>query len=375
MLSISDLNQRRQDALAADEDHVATPYPQRHQVDLKDRTIHGVTLDELRGTHYLRERLALNNDGIDDQEYTVHHENHHYETALIAAARSGYLAKVQLLLNAGADIDVTDQRKFSALYWAVYNRHTEVVRMLLSHGASTETNLEPRYKWEAKHTLLTAAFYSSYASNLPNDIWPVVSVLLEPKNRLDINECNSFGRTALHYAAVERDESLMLLLLDNGAFVNVRDTISGDTPLNELMKSCSCHNLPARPRNIPEKDADEEFVDCHVALAAILLEHGADPLILDNNGNTAAKWAHQNCGRLMPVLVDPDLVDDALDEIQEGGLGDNLHDIQENKEIVNILKKCVRPKQGAKQGWGGIFGFLARSGNRNQIPADGRSQR
>ena len=313
MSSIHDLNQARQDALAADEQHHATPYAQRHRFDLRDRSIHQLTLDELRGTHYLREKLKLNNDGIDELKRGVHlGGGTHDETALIAAARSGYLAKVQLLLNAGANIDATDTENFSALYWAVCNRQTDVVRMLLSFGASTETDLEIDWgnKYKPKHTLLTAAFYSSYASNLPNDIWAVVSVLVEPKNRLDINECNSFGQTALHYAAEARDEALMLLLLDNSAFVDVRDTIEGDTPLNALMKSFNCHNLPARPRNIPRKDADEEFIDCHVALAAILLQHGADPLIPNDAGETAAYWAHRNCGRLMPVLVDRYLVDD-----------------------------------------------------------------
>ena len=134
----------------------------------------------------------------------------------------------------------------------------------------------------------------------------------------------------------------MLLLLDNGASVNVRDTIYGDTPLNTLI--CSCRNLPARPRNIQKKDAIKEFVDCHVALAAILLQHGADPLIPDHDGVNAVTWSNNGCDSLMPVLVDPYEVDELLLKIQAGRSEDNLHDMQEHKELVKILRKCVRPK-------------------------------
>ena len=88
---------------------------------------------------------------------------------------------MQLLLKAGADFDETDTRKFIELYWAVTNRHTEVVRMLLTWGASTDTNLEGRLRLDLKHTLLTAAFDMSYGSNLPYDIWGMVSVLLDPR--------------------------------------------------------------------------------------------------------------------------------------------------------------------------------------------------
>jgi hypothetical protein len=45
---------------------------------------------------------------------------------------------VQALLDAGADINKQDRNQWSALMWAMTNRHKGIAKLLLNNGASTE---------------------------------------------------------------------------------------------------------------------------------------------------------------------------------------------------------------------------------------------
>ncbi|KAG2224986.1 hypothetical protein INT45_000107 [Circinella minor] len=58
-------------------------------------------------------------------------------TPLIYAACFGKANVVQVLLNAGAKVDVQDKRGWTALMWATTNNHSQVVGLLLEHGASS----------------------------------------------------------------------------------------------------------------------------------------------------------------------------------------------------------------------------------------------
>jgi hypothetical protein len=378
MLTTYELNLKHLDERDADPERVMTPYARRHEVEQEcDISIHQLTLEELRGTHYLRERLERNNDGIDDLHPVIHNGGYRYqETALIAAARRGYLPKVHLLIKAGADIDKTDDRECSALYWSVHYGHTEVARMLLTAGASTRTDLHTTSKNDPKYTLFTLAVSTeTYGSNLPYDVWGMVFMLLEHQknidylyqaeeyltgqvpdggtysHKLDINEQDSWGNTALHYT---KDEALMVLLLDNGADVDLQD-IQGNTPLNIVMKRCSARNLPGREfihrdfvsdkeREIAKQDAIKEFIDTKVTLASLLLEKGADALIEDDEGDNSVTWANNGCGELMPVLVDPYRVDDYLQCISHMRYHPAVQQmpLYERKVIEKTLLKCVR---------------------------------
>ena len=57
-------------------------------------------------------------------------------TALHAAASSGNLKGVKLLLDRGVNIEATEMRGQTALHWAAYYGHLVVVNFLLSRGAS-----------------------------------------------------------------------------------------------------------------------------------------------------------------------------------------------------------------------------------------------
>lgn len=57
---------------------------------------------------------------------------------LIYASCFGHDAVVTALLNAGADVDKQDRNQWSALMWAMTNRHKNIAKALLDHGASPD---------------------------------------------------------------------------------------------------------------------------------------------------------------------------------------------------------------------------------------------
>ena len=57
------------------------------------------------------------------------------ETALLWASYVGHTEVVELLIEKGADINVLDNNGYTALMWASKKGHTEVVKLLKEAGA------------------------------------------------------------------------------------------------------------------------------------------------------------------------------------------------------------------------------------------------
>jgi ankyrin repeat protein len=57
---------------------------------------------------------------------------------LIYASCFGHDDTVELLVQNGADVDKKDNASWSSLMWAITNRHKEIVKFLLDHGANPD---------------------------------------------------------------------------------------------------------------------------------------------------------------------------------------------------------------------------------------------
>jgi Ankyrin repeats (3 copies) len=57
---------------------------------------------------------------------------------LIYASCFGHSDVVAELLNAGAEVDKQDRNQWSALMWAMTNRHKQIAKLLLDHGANPD---------------------------------------------------------------------------------------------------------------------------------------------------------------------------------------------------------------------------------------------
>ncbi len=148
------------------------------------------------------------------------------ETPLMTASRTGTAEGVSLLLTNGADVNARERsRGQTALMWAAAQQHPEVVRVLIEHGADIHAR---SHVW---HQLVNTAG----STNSRGDI-----------------EVAQGGSTPLLFTARQGDLESARLLLAAGADVNDAAP-SGTSAL--VVASHSGHR----------------------ALAAFLLEEGADP--------------------------------------------------------------------------------------------------
>lgn len=137
------------------------------------------------------------------------------KTLLGVAAEDNNLTFLQLLLNAGAQVN-TDAETDSPLRLAIVNGHTESVEFLLKAGAN------PNARSWGKDTALHTALRSNAAP-------AIVQLLL--KHGADTALADETGKTPLFYAIEENNAALTGLLLTAGADVQHKDK-EGCTPLH-----------------------------------------------------------------------------------------------------------------------------------------------
>ncbi len=107
-------------------------------------------------------------------------------TALINAAQNGHSDIVRQLLEAGADINATNDFGVTALIWAATKGHSDIVRQLLEAGA----DINAKDIDNDGDTALINAAQKGHSD--------IIRQLLEAS--ADINATNDYGVTALRVA-------------------------------------------------------------------------------------------------------------------------------------------------------------------------------
>lgn len=208
------------------------------------------------------------------------------ETALIMAAQKGHAEIVRLLLTKGASIDMQTSDGKTALMKALEKADTEMAKLLLANGADSnvttmkgtpllqiaalgdhvdivdillargaDANYQEAYYPKSTILILTAEYGHA----------DVIESLLEHGARID--ERNEQGNTALILAARKGHAVAVEVLLRHGADPNVQEKFTKRTPLFEAI----------------EKD--------HTEVAKTLLEYGASPGIKSSTGQTPLQLA------------------------------------------------------------------------------------
>ena len=131
------------------------------------------------------------------------------------ASRSGELTTVKMLVKAGADVRATDDRRYTCLIFAAYLGLTDTVRYLVS---LPEVDLN--HQQINNHTALNAAVYKKHAD--------VVQVLIDAG--ADIETKSDQGLSPLHLASRSGELTTVKMLVEAGADVRARNT-KGDTCL------------------------------------------------------------------------------------------------------------------------------------------------
>lgn len=149
---------------------------------------------------------------------------------------------------------------------AAYLGQLEEVKRLASTGTAVD------FADEEKRTPFMVAAFNGHTS--------VLQYLLEEGAKLEGKDVN--GRTALMYASSGPFEGAVAFLLKQGAEVNEQGTLEGFTALMTA--------------------ASEGLVE----IVRLLLVHGADPTLVDQDGDTAASFATQNGhSEVVALLANP----------------------------------------------------------------------
>ncbi|XP_043746716.1 inversin isoform X5 [Cervus elaphus] len=148
--------------------------------------------------HVSTVKLLLENNAQVDATDVMKH------TPLFRACEMGHKDVIQTLIKGGARVDLVDQDGHSLLHWAALGGNADVCQILI------ENKINPNVQDYAGRTPLQCAAYGGYIN--------CMAVLME--NSADPNIQDKEGRTALHWSCNNGYLDAIKLLLDFAAFPN-----------------------------------------------------------------------------------------------------------------------------------------------------------
>ena len=195
-------------------------------------------------------------------------------TPLLMAATNGSAAMIDLLLKAGADVNSTDAHETTPLMLAAASGSSDAVKTLLDHGAEVNAR---EATWGQTALMFASALNRAAVIDLliahhadANVTSKAVS--LAPYTPYNANEKDQEvdpyantpramgGMTALHYAAREGQGDAVRSLVEGGANINQSSAADNTSVLTEAI------------------------INGHYDIAKFLLDHGADPKVINTDG-------------------------------------------------------------------------------------------
>jgi len=165
---------------------------------------------------------------------------HNFFTPLSVASKYGRIAVIKLLLENKADINVLSASNKSSLYQACYWAQTDVIRLLMSHGAKVDAGLSPvlaicmQKRLDLAQTMRVLSMLVENCANIDvvdargrsplliatkRGHFEMMSFLLD-KNVLCLNAHDAKGNSALHLACQRGHVQSIELLLSRGISID-----------------------------------------------------------------------------------------------------------------------------------------------------------
>jgi ankyrin repeat protein len=216
------------------------------------------------------------------------------ETVLMTAARAGSTDIVRVLLANGANANDTEGwQEQTALMWAAAENHGDVVRTLIEAGADPNARSKvldgmpplrktaPDVGQQGIHSTFPKGGFTALLLAARQNAADAVNALADA--RVDLDQKDPDGFTAMHYAILNAHYDLAAQLVERGAGVDVTDA-SGRTPLYTAVDQNTFEYSFNRPNPKPSGRMDA------VDLVKFLLARGANPNARLTDRVKAAKY-------------------------------------------------------------------------------------
>lgn len=326
---------------------------------------HGAEINE-QGMARLWERRILSEPRPKDMNKGGFYPLHY-------AARQGCVECIQVLVEAGADLDVVDPDRVSPLNLALINKHFDAAAALIEAGADVNSwdlfGRSPLYNAIDMNTLPVGSRrdipsedaltgYDVAAMLLEHGANPNMQLKLRPPYRHAIYDRGmdnplSYGATPLIRAARAADVESVRLLLEHGALVDLPNG-KGHTPLL-IVSGIDWSSNPTRGHYKTEEDSIETL--------RLLLAAGAD--INATSGDPTIRPSAEEYELSVSDIVDPERVLFRPEEAQGNFTrGTGLHPAERNGVEVDGQTAL---HAAAKMGWNQIVQFLIDNGIQQQM--------
>jgi ankyrin repeat protein len=214
-------------------------------------------------------------------------------TVLMTAARAGATAVAKALLDHGANANAREHRLGeTALMWAAAENHPEAIAMLLAHGADADARSDTtKFPRQVFGDGIVALF-----GRLPRGGWTplmyaarqgaLIAAATLADGGADFDAVDPDGTTAMALAIDNAHFDVARMLLEKGADPNVADT-TGTAALYAAVEIHRLGEAPGRPAPKPTGTVDG------ADLVKALLDYGADP---NARLNAPVLYRHHSAG-------------------------------------------------------------------------------
>ena len=331
--------------------------------DSEDNAYRNTCLRQAVRQEYSKEVLqAIIDCGVD-----VNATNKKNRTALAIACLNRNEGAINVLLNAGTDLNIADNTYGeTCLHTAVRQECSgEVLQTIIDHGAdvnATNNANETALTIVCVHKNDDALNLLLYARANPNigyvdgDTCLHIAVTQEWSKEIfqkiidhgaDVNATNKESRTVLAIACLKRNEGAIHVFLNAGADPKIADNIYGDTCLHkavrhdcsvEVLRAIIDHGAVVNATN--KKNRTALVIAClnknEVAIN-VLLNDGADPNIADVDADTCLHIAvTQECSKeVLQAIIDHGVDVNAANKENETAL--TIACVYENEGAINAL--------------------------------------